>query len=146
MKEFFEELFEYNNHFNQELAKSIIDSQGLLPEKLTRLFCHILNAHEIWNSRIQGKANVYGVWDIHHPRNYNEILHLNYETSKAIIEKLTLEQTIKYSNGKRQRKVSDVLFHIINHSTYHRGQIATLFRENEIEPVTTDYIHYVKKD
>ncbi|WP_209331385.1 DinB family protein [Lunatimonas salinarum] len=30
--------------------------------------------------------------------------------------------------------------HIVNHSTYHRGQIATLFRESGLQPVVTDYI------
>ncbi|WP_185211767.1 DinB family protein [Sphingobacterium mizutaii] len=34
------------------------------------------------------------------------------------------------------------MFHIINHSNYHRAQIATELRKQEIEPIQTDYIKY----
>ncbi len=145
MKTFFKELFDYNNHFNTKLAKLILANQRNTPKKSIQLFCHILNAHEIWNSRIQGKANVYRVWDIHNPNDFHEIIRLNGETTNTIIEKLPLNEMIEYSKSKTQKKISDVLFHIINHSTYHRGQIATEFKENGIEPIPTDFVHYERK-
>ncbi|WP_379084396.1 DinB family protein [Pedobacter sp. UC225_65] len=36
--------------------------------------------------------------------------------------------------------VKDILFHVFNHSTYHRAQIATLFKESGITPPVTDFI------
>ena len=42
-------------------------------------------------------------------------------------------------------KIKDILFHIINHSTYHRAQIATDLKQNGIEPINTDYIFYKRK-
>lgn len=44
-----------------------------------------------------------------------------------------------------QNTVKDILFHIINHSTYHRGQIAANCKEYGIEPLMSDYIFY-KRD
>jgi uncharacterized damage-inducible protein DinB len=35
-----------------------------------------------------------------------------------------------------------MLFHIVNHSTNHRGQIAVDFKSNGITPLGLDYIHY----
>src|SRR5690606_15587400 len=137
--------FDYNNHINTKLAKLILANQTITPIKSTKLFCHILNAHEIWNARIQGKTNVYGIWDIHNANDFDKIMRLNEETTNAIIDILPLNERIEYSKGKAQKNISDVLFHIINHSTYPRGQIASDFRENGIEPIPTDYIHYERK-
>ncbi|QLH28398.1 MAG: hypothetical protein HWD63_02710 [Candidatus Parvibacillus calidus] len=41
--------------------------------------------------------------------------------------------------------MKDIIFHIINHSTYHRGQIAMEFRQSGLEPLNTDYIFYKGK-
>ena len=41
--------------------------------------------------------------------------------------------------------VEDTLFHVVNHSTYHRGQIITMLREaGETKVVSTDLIHYLR--
>ena len=39
-----------------------------------------------------------------------------------------------------------MLFHFVNHSTYHRGQIASNLKEHGIEPLVTDYIFYKRKN
>jgi uncharacterized damage-inducible protein DinB len=41
-----------------------------------------------------------------------------------------------------QNKIEDILIHVGNHGTYHRGQIAMLLREKGYNPVSTDYILY----
>ncbi|NNG11293.1 MAG: damage-inducible protein DinB, partial [Arenibacter sp.] len=38
--------------------------------------------------------------------------------------------------------ITDMLFHIINHSTHHRGQISVDLRNNAIEPPVLDYAFY----
>lgn len=41
--------------------------------------------------------------------------------------------------------VEDTLFHVVNHSTYHRGQIITMLREAGVtKVVSTDLIHYLR--
>lgn len=141
---FFKELFEYNYHSNTKLAQSILANQPIASAKTIKLFSHILNAHHIWNSRILGGSNTFGVWDIHDPANFNRLIQLNHENTKTILESYSLEDLIPFSKVKKQKKISDVLFHIINHSTYHRGQIAMSFRKNGIEPIVTDYILFEK--
>lgn len=39
--------------------------------------------------------------------------------------------------------VADILFDLVNHSTYHRGQIATLLRQLARTPVSTDYVRFL---
>lgn len=140
----FSELFEYNFHFNQELIQSFEKEFDLVSEKSLKLMNHILNAHQVWNSRILNQ-NPFLPWQINEFSDLNPINETNYTNSKTILQRFDSHQNIHYQNTKDEKfenKIEDILFHIINHSTYHRGQIALLFRENGIEPLVSDYIAY----
>jgi len=64
MKAFFKELFEYSNHFNQKLIL-LLDEQGnKAPEKSVKLLNHIVQAHEVWNSRLANTKTPTSVWEI----------------------------------------------------------------------------------
>jgi len=145
MVQFFKELFEYNHHFNQQLA-TVFDEQHLqTSEKSLKLFNHVLNAHHIWNSRIRKAQNIFGVWDIHPVGDLKGIDHTNLINSIHILEESDLGQSINYINSRGDaytNSIRDTLFHVINHSTYHRGQIAMEYKQQGIEPLVTDYIFY----
>ena len=145
MKMFFKELFEYSHHFNQKLGDVFIASPDKTSEKAIRLYNHILNAHQIWNNRIDLKHPAFGVWEIHDVMELKIIDQANYKHTLEILERFDLDQTIGYANSKGQaftNRVRDILFHAINHSTYHRGQIATEFRQHGLEPLVSDFILY----
>ncbi|SMC66470.1 DinB family protein [Moheibacter sediminis] len=140
----FREPFEYNFHFNQELVLLFEKDLALVPEKSLKLMNHILNAHQVWNSRILNQIP-FLPWQMNEFSNLNPINETNFTNTKIILQGFDLNQTILYQNTKGEKfenKIEDILFHIINHSTYHRGQIALLFRESGIEPLISDYIIY----
>ena len=145
MNTFFKELFEYSHHFNQKLASIFNESPDKTSEKSIKLFNHLLNAHQIWNNRIEPKQAPFGVWELHPLQELQDIDKVNYEQTLLILDKFELTETINYTNTKGQtfsNSIKDIFFHVINHSTYHRGQIATEFKQFEIEPLVTDYIFY----
>lgn len=145
MKQFFKEIFEYNHHCNQKLAKQFVEYSGKTSEKSIQLFNHILNAHQVWNNRISPSEPVFGIWQIHELDELSEIDHFNLQKTTQILEDFDLEEMIhsNFSSGKAfQSKVKDILFHAANHGTYHRGQIASEFRNSGLEPLITDYIFY----
>ncbi len=145
MKDFFEELFAYGYHCNRQLADIFAANGERVTEKSLSLYSHILNAHHIWNSRIAGGTSLFGVWEPHPVSDFKEIDSSNYNFSVSLLNTLELSKEIHYYNTKGLKftnSVRDILFHIINHSTYHRGQIATEFRKMDIEPLATDYIWY----
>ena len=145
MKSFFRELFEYTHHFNLKLIKMAELNGNAHSEKIGNLVNHMLNAHQIWNNRITKEEKEFAVWAVHKPDEYEEIESKNYITSRNIIKDYELEKLIDYTNTKGQvfsNSVRDILFHVVNHSTYHRAQIATLCRQNGIEPLMSDYIFY----
>lgn len=143
MKQFFKDLFEYSHHFNQRLWEVFNEHPDQVPEKAVKLYSHILNAHQVWNSRIDPSHLPFGVWDIHSIQDCKEIDKVNYERSLEILDRFNLDEIIHYTKGQTFRNsVREILFHVINHSTYHRAQIATEFRQGGIEPVMTDYVLY----
>src|SRR3954468_19555774 len=143
MKLFFKELFEYTHFGNTALIDAFQEHSGKLSEKSIQLLNHTLNVHHIWNSRIIQTQSEYKIWDIQPPERYLDIAKENFETSNRIIDSFELDQPIQYTNTKGQpfeNTVRDILFQIINHSTYHRGQIALEFRQSNIDPLLTEYI------
>lgn len=49
------------------------------------------------------------------------------------------------SNGEQfDNSIADILTHVINHSSYHRGQIFKMLRQKGEEPINTDYITYAR--
>jgi uncharacterized damage-inducible protein DinB len=142
---FFKELFEYSHHFNQKLADVFIQHPDKTSEKSLQLYNHILNAHQIWNTRIDPVKAAFGVWDLHPVSELKGIDQANFKRSLEILDHADLNATVQYANSRGQvfsNTVRDMLFHIINHSTYHRGQIATEFKLHGLEPLATDYIFF----
>ncbi len=122
------------------------NSAEKVSEKSIELFSHILNAHHIWNARILGKPSEYEVWQIHAIKDWGDI---HYENQRSSFEITTnaddFEKRIDFENTEGRlytNTLKDILFHIINHSTHHRAQISTDFRNNDMEPLPTDYVYY----
>jgi uncharacterized damage-inducible protein DinB len=145
MKTFFNQLFDYNFYCNKKLIDKCIEV-GQVPEKSQLYFSHILNAHNIWNSRILAKQPDYAVFEKQPIKNWWDIHYENQRNSfEIIVNTVDFEKHIPYENSKQlsfSNTVGEMLFHIINHSTHHRGQIAVDFRNNGIEPLELDYIFY----
>jgi uncharacterized damage-inducible protein DinB len=147
MKENFIELFEYNNHFNQKLIELIVENQMITSERIQKLLNHLINAQQIWNARILGLEQ-FQVWQINEWSQLPSIDSNNYNTTLKIVNNHDLNASIEYANSKGDvfsNKIKDVLYHVINHSTYHRAQIATELKQNGIEPINTDYIFYKRR-
>ena len=147
MKDFFKQLFEYNQGVNQKLGSILISNSDKTLDRAIKLYSHILNAHKIWNNRIDPGDTPPGVWQIHPITDFLQIDKTNYEHTLMIIEKFDLSYTIHYPQIRGRpfnKTVGEILFNVINHSTYHKGQLATEFRQIGIEPLLTDYIFYEK--
>lgn len=145
MNAFFKELVEYNHHVNQQLILVFINHSDKTSAKSLTLFSHVLNAHHIWINRLMQLPCKFGVWDPHTTDVLTHLNQTNYEQTLLLLEHANLNQVIDYANtsGKSfSNSMGDILFQIINHSTYHRGQIASDWKQHGLEPLLTDYIFY----
>jgi uncharacterized damage-inducible protein DinB len=140
----FAELFQYNLDCNAAIIDAFQTHAQQLPQKVDVLLCHIISAQQVWNSRILELPS-FAPWQMHSTNELHGINHKNYQDSIRIIQDFDLNKTIAYQNTKGlkfEKRIDDILFHVINHGTYHRGQIAMLFRESGVAPLSTDYIFY----
>ena len=145
MKVFFNQLFDYNFYCNKKLIENCTAINNT-PEKSISLFSHILNTHHRWNAKLTDKDPVYELFQIHDLKDWGDIHYENQRSSFEITSNIDdFDERIDYENSNGRlftNTASDILFHIINHSTHHRGQIATDFRQNGLEPLQLDYVYY----
>ncbi|WPP52231.1 DinB family protein [Catalinimonas niigatensis] len=145
MHTLFKDFLEYNHYANKLFIRIFLEN-GFQEEKGIRLFSHIINAHHIWLARIRNDTPMFDVWEIHVSNSFSKVDQENHRQSlKLLQDEKDLNRIVSYTNSKGhayQNSIQEILLHIINHSTHHRGQIATLIRESGMEPPVSDYIFY----
>jgi uncharacterized damage-inducible protein DinB len=148
MKAYFQKLFRYNQWANIGLCEHI-QKIADPPREVMKRMSHIVAAEEIWFQRVQPlgfdplPSFEIQSWDILEPR-----LEQSAQRWLGLIARIDdFEIAIDYINlsGKLfTSPLSDVLIHMANHGSYHRGQIATLLRQHGHEPLPTDFILFTR--
>ncbi len=149
--EFLIKLFHYNRWANNRILK-ILQELPDPPAKALELFVHISSGMDIWLDRLEGKvvkaADSFPNLSLPECRNLEERV---YQRMENFLKKVTVHQlksTIRYKNLKGveyENGLEDILYHLINHSTYHRGQINKELRQQGKNPAAVDYILYVRE-
>lgn len=120
---------------------------------IAKTVLHIWGAQFIWLKRMQGESLT--TWpNDDNQNNKNGQLDGLIQSSQDIFsfivskDEVFLSSLYSYTNMKGEPfrdSVEDSLFHVVNHSTYHRGQIITMLREAGVTKVAgTDLIHYLR--
>jgi uncharacterized damage-inducible protein DinB len=89
--------------------------------------------------------SLFGVWDVFKISEIAELDTQNHFQSKSHIDMDNLDTEVKYSNSEGKvfsDEIATILFHIINHSTYHRGQLITELKLQGVPPIGLDYIFF----
>lgn len=148
MRQHLGRLFAYNDWANREVLTALKQSGGQPPRSL-QLVAHVFAAERLWWERLQSQKQSLPVWPEFSLQQCeaqaDELpgLWKNYLDQQA-----DFSRPITYKNSKGEIWTSqpqDVLLHVLMHSTYHRGQIATSMRAAGFVPAYTDFIHAVRK-
>ena len=86
-----------------------------------------------------------GVHQLHSLEECAVIDNENYQETLKILDERGLEEVIIYKNSKGtefDNTIQQILFHIANHFSHHKGQIISDIRQGGIDPIVTDYIFY----
>jgi len=150
MKKYFLDLFEYNNWANDKIILKLLDLDSNFKEQdPIKIMSHIVSVQDTWLERVRGKKsyNIF-LWEEYSIQEL-EVLSINSSKElKKYISKMSeknFEEFCTYKNSKREdisNSYQDIFQHIVNHSSYHRGQINQILRTNNIEPVNIDFIYY----
>ena len=144
-------LYRYNAWATGETIQSM-ESPGATTESTLKLLAHIIFAQELWLARIEAKTtgtfSPFPVWTFDECKLRAAAISAAWVTFFAGVGEEHLDVNITYRNSEGKEFTSalrDILTHVVNHSTYHRGQIASFVRAAGAKPASTDFIAYARK-
>jgi uncharacterized damage-inducible protein DinB len=142
--------FAYDVWANREVLSGLRASARPAARPL-QLLAHILSADRLWLERIRKQPQSLPVWpDLTFEQcdvQIAELALLWHEFLGPLSSKGLAEKAV-YKNTKGEpwtSTVGDVLTHVLLHSAYHRGQIASQVRAVGEQPAYTDFIHAVRQ-
>lgn len=108
---------------------------------------HVLAAQYLWLHRIKGlpapDVKLWGDYTL------DRLLQMAEDVGKKWIEFVEVTDNFdreltyrNYTNDPYTNNVENIMIHLVNHSSYHRAQVAMLMRQKGYEPINTDFITY----
>ncbi|WP_263788156.1 DinB family protein [Salinibacter grassmerensis] len=147
----FRSLFEYDRWASDRLLDTM-QAAGSVPSRAPNLLMHLLRAQDVWHGRIESTDHAdQDLWVEASLEDCARRAEQAAHRWKRLLDKLAdddLDRLIAYRNSKGtafETPLREVLSHVVNHGTHHRGQIALLLREGGIAPPPTDYIFYLRE-
>ncbi len=154
-------LYDYNAWANR---RSLGAAALLLPDQFVRpmgssfgsvrdTLAHIYGAEALWLERFQGRSpsslpaasqfpdavELREKWSELESR----LLSFVKGLTQADLERVMEYQTLKF--GVYNNPLWQSMQHLVNHGSYHRGQVTTLLRQLGAEPVLTDLMHFYRE-
>jgi uncharacterized damage-inducible protein DinB len=151
------DLVRYNDWANERLAAavrgvpaeaqsaSVVSSFGSLRETVA----HIVSAEWIWLCRWLGEspaaAPSWATESMDQLLARLDAVRADRASFLAGLAEADFERRVDYRNlagASYRNTLADLIRHVVNHSTYHRGQAATQLRQLGYVPPATDFIMY----
>ena len=140
------QLLRYDVWANRETLGSL--RKGA-PARSLGWMAHIIAAEHLWMARLRRRKAALPVWpelDVAACGPYLE--ELSRMWPEYLDDAPDASEPIHYTNSKGESwtsTVEEILTHVVIHSAYHRGQIASAVRASGGDPAYTDYIHAVRQ-
>ncbi len=154
------ELFAYTAWANARILEAVAKlDEGALSKDLGSSYpsvrdtlVHLLSADWIWLSRWQGVSPTArpDSWDLSSfaaIRTQWAEIEREQTAFVAALTETDLDRPLAYRNMKGERFVNtlgETLRHVVNHASYHRGQVVTMLRQLGAEGVNTDLIAFYR--
>lgn len=143
--DFFIDKFEYDFESNRKWIKVLEEHEDELNTFVKKSFSHIINVHHIWVSRIRHEQIESHTNDTLPMFYWGKLVQENYLKTIDFLNRVDLAEKVKYHDEQGvelSTTVVDILYHILNHSNYHRAQISRELRMLNIEPPSFNFISF----
>ncbi len=154
-------LYDYNawaNHRSLDAASSLSTDKFVQPMgssfgSVRDTLAHVFGAEWIWLERFQGRspaslpdttqfkdvASLKERWSEHETR----LLGFVRGLAQSDLNRVFGYKTLKF--GVYSNPLWESMQHLVNHGTYHRGQVTTLLRQLGAQPIATDLMHFYRE-
>ena len=148
MQAYFKQMLEYDYVSNLTILE-LLKKRDAGNQRPVELLSHILSAQKIWLDRIQ-----------HQPQSVERFMDRNLDAIKADLDlyhqqwlqwlsstRIDFNSVLHYKNIAGQpfsNKLVDIVAHVFNHGTHHRGQIGVMLKDEGFTLPVMDYIAYVR--
>jgi uncharacterized damage-inducible protein DinB len=154
-------LFDYNawaNHRSLEAAAALPAEQFTKPlgssfSSVRDTLAHIGGAESVWYERFRGGSpaalpdlsslDTVEALRTHWSEQETKLLAFVAGLTQADLDRVMEYKTLKF--GVYSNPLWQSMQHLVNHGTYHRGQIATLLRQLGATPLATDLMHFYRE-
>jgi uncharacterized damage-inducible protein DinB len=154
-------LYDYNAWANRRsldaasalTAEQFVQPMGSSFGSVRDTLAHLYGAEFIWMERFQGRSpsslpDTTQFKDLASLRErWNELearlLGFVRGLTQTDIERVFEYKTMKF--GVYSNPLWESLQHVVNHGTYHRGQVTTLLRQLGAQPISTDLMHFYRE-
>jgi uncharacterized damage-inducible protein DinB len=146
MKKYFLKLYQYNAWATKRVIGTLT-RQHVNDAKILSLLGHVVAAQFLWLHRIKGlpapDVKLWGEYTLDQLVTMSEKASAQWLEFVESTDNFDREMTYRnYVNEPYTNNVEMVMIHLVNHSSYHRAQIAMLLRQKGYEPINTDFITY----
>jgi uncharacterized damage-inducible protein DinB len=155
------DLYAYNRWANRRVLDA---AARLSPEQLSRdlgssfpsvreTLAHVLAAEWVWLTRWRGSSppGLPESWDLSSLKVVRAQWAEVEADQRAFVEGLdeaALDRVVAYRDTRGtpyENPLGQLLRHVVNHSTYHRGQVITMLRQLGAEAVATDLVLFCRE-
>jgi len=149
MKTYFKQLFEYDRWASSQLLEKF-EKQFPQNARIYELFSHVLSAQRIWLDRILGIPQSVERFQDRMPDEMKEDMenyHLAWIEFIDQVQPGDFDRVVSYihPNGTPySERLVDIMTHVVNHGTHHRGNLVVLMKEEGFVPPGLDYISFVR--
>jgi uncharacterized damage-inducible protein DinB len=147
VREYLLELARFDAWANAELLAAVRSVKD--DEKVSKLLAHLTAAKHSWIARIIGNdvPADFTLWPNWSREESGRRLRLLDRELVAVVTRDEPSRVAAYANQRGaefESVVSDIVIHLANHGSYHRGQLASAVKNAGGIPAVTDFIAWVR--
>lgn len=132
-------------------AEALVAPQPIVFGNLLRTLNHVLAMDHVWQSHLLGKPHALTTRNpescppfanIAHAQSQIDRWYIDYTDTLAAADGAEIVEFVFIGGRPGAMTRNDILLHVVNHGTYHRGHVAQMMRGSQQVPIT-DYPVYV---
>ncbi|MBD8500826.1 DinB family protein [Paenibacillus arenosi] len=164
MKHFAESMYDYHVWANERTLNHLLTlPEGVLQQEIQSVFktlhdvvSHICLVDEVWMTAFSGEFSAEMKVDFESKirelsqlsleelqQRYADVA-VQYRTHVGALQ--NLDETRVYTHPvfpTLTATYAELIMHVVNHATYHRGNITAMLRQLGYKGISTDYVHYL---